>query len=278
MKHMGFLKGLWLPAGILIVFSVLVASQRPFREFPPMEGRDTEAPLPPDYQVKAEFVLGRLMFPSGGYGRGGNWARGGSNWTVDYPKGDRLFAQAIRRLTRINVRSVEQPTNPDDEDDIFYWPYLHVGMPTTWNFSDDQAKKVREWFLRGGFMVVDSFFGSQEWKGFEYGLRQIFPDRQVEEIPSDDSIFHTVYDLNERYQIANWRSIVSYGRIYRNSDGGEPHWRAVRDDKGRIMIAINFNNDMGDSWQHADNPRYDEKWSALGIRLGVNYVTYAMTH
>lgn len=281
MKRVRFFKWLLLVAGSLVGLSLLLAGQRPFREFPGMEGRDTEAALPTDYQVKAELVLGRLMYPSGGggFGRGGgNWTNGGTHWTVDYPKGDRLFAQALRRLTRVNVRSVEQPTNPDDEDDIYYWPYLHVAMPVSWTFTEAQAKKIREWFDRGGFMVVDSFFGSQEWKGFEVGLKQIFPDRQVEELPNDDSIFHTVYDLSERYQIGNWRSVVSFGRSYRNSDGAVPYWRCIRDAKGRVVVAINFNNDMGDSWQWADNPRYDEKWSALGIRLGINYVTYAMTH
>ena len=75
------------------------------------------------------------MYPSAGRGGrgggGGNWLNGGTNWTVDYPRGDRFFAVAIRRLTRIDVRSVEQPVNPDDDDDIFYYPYMHAGMPTT---------------------------------------------------------------------------------------------------------------------------------------------------
>lgn len=271
MKGVRFFRWLLVCAGGLIGISLLFAGQRPFRE---LRG---EAPttLPSDYQVPGELVLGRLIFQSGGMG---GFSRGGGGQLIDYPKGDRLFAQALRRLTRVNVRSVEQPTNPDDDDDIFYWPYLHVAMPTTWNFTDVQAKKVREWFDRGGFMVVDSFFGEQEWKGFEHGLRQIFPDRQVEELPNDDSIFHTVYDLSERYQIGNWRSVERDGRSYRNNDGAVAYWRGIRDDKGRIIVAINFNSDMGDSWQHADNPQYDEKWSALGIRLGINYVTYAMTH
>ena len=118
-------------------------AQRPFREYIPMEGRDSEAALPPDYRNPAELVLGRLMYPSGGgFGRGGgNWQDGGTNWTVDYPRGDRTFAVAIRRLTRIDVRSVEQPVNPDDGDEIFYWPYLHVGMPTNWNLTHGPGRQ-----------------------------------------------------------------------------------------------------------------------------------------
>src|SRR5262245_1564768 len=100
----------------------LALAQKPFREYIPMEGADSAAALPPDFQNTAELVLGRLMYPSSGGGRGrggGNWLNGGTNWTVDYPRGDRTFAIAIRRLTRIDVRSVEQSVNPGDED-LFY--------------------------------------------------------------------------------------------------------------------------------------------------------------
>src|SRR5689334_4246364 len=142
----------WIAAilGVPVCLTVLFA-QRPFRSYVPMEGAASEAALPPDYQKPAPLVLARLTHPSaggrGGFGRGGNWLIGGTNWTVDYPRGDRTFSIALRRLTRIDVRSVEQPVNPDDDDDIFYYPYLHAGMPTNWVFTDAQAKKLREYFL-----------------------------------------------------------------------------------------------------------------------------------
>lgn len=262
----------------LPVFLAILPAQKPFREYIPMEGAESAAALPPDYQNPAELILGRLMYPSFGRGGrgGGNWLNGGTNWTVDYPRGDRTFSIAIRRLTRIEVRSVEQPVNPDDGDDLFYYPYMHVGMPTNWNFTDAQAAKIREYLLRGGFMVCDSFFGTQEWEGFERGMRQIFPDREIAEMPDDDPIFRTGFTVREKYQVGNFRSMLRSGNTYR-ADGSTPHWRAVRADNGRIMVAINFNNDFGDSWQLADDPRYPEKFSYLGIRLGINYVLYAMT-
>jgi hypothetical protein len=271
----------WLcAAGVPVLLTGLWA-QRPFREYIPMEGGDSTAALPPDYLSPAELVLGRLMYPSGGGGGrgrgGGNWLNGGTNWTVDYPRGDRTFAVAIRRLTRVDVRSVEQPVNPDDGDEIFHWPYLHVGMPTNWNLSDGQATKIREYLLRGGFMVCDSFFGTQEWAGFEAGMKRIFPDREIVDLPEEDAIFHTAYDVKERYQVGNFRSMLRNGNTYR-ADGDKPYWRGVRDDKGRVMVAITFNNDLGDSWQLADNPQYPQKFSFLGIRLGVNFVIYTMTH
>jgi hypothetical protein len=273
---MSLRRGFWLVAGLLLFLAVLYA-QRPFRTYVPLEGAASDAELPPDYKQNADFILGRLMYPSFGRGFGGNWLHGGTNWTIDYPKGDRFFARALRRLTLVDVRSVEQPVNPDDDDDIFNWPYLHVAMPSTWNLTEPQARKIRDYLQRGGFMVCDSFFGDAEWDGFERGLQRIFPDRMVEELPDDDPIFQTVYDLKQRYQVGNYRSMMGRGVPYRGN-GAIPHWRTIRDDKGRAMFAINFNNDLGDSWQLADVPSYPAKDSDLGIRLGVNYVTYALTH
>ncbi|MBS1834655.1 MAG: DUF4159 domain-containing protein, partial [Acidobacteria bacterium] len=209
--------------GILLLpaAAFLLVAQKPFREYSPMEGRDSAVALPPDYAARTEFVLGRLMYPSAGRGRGGGnwggggggsaWLQGGTNWTVDYPKGDRFFAQAIRRLTRIDVRSVEQPVNPLDGDDIFNWPYLHVGMPSTWNLTPEYAAKVREYLNRGGFLVCDSFFGTQEWEGFKTGMDLILPGHEVEDIAAGDPMFHLLYDLKDRHQVANYRSLMRDG-------------------------------------------------------------------
>jgi len=276
---MPLFKPIAMAAGLAALITALPAFQRPFREYIPMEGADSAAGLPPDYQKSAELILGRLMYPSSGRGGrgGGNWLNGGTNWTVDYPRGDRTFALALRRLTRIDVRSVEQPVNPDDNDDVFNWPYLHAGMPTNWNFTETQARNLRESLLRGGFLVCDSFFGTQEWEGFQRGMQQVFPDRPIVDLPDDDPIFHTAFGVTGKYQVGNFRSMLRNGNTYR-ADGKTPYWRAIRDDQGRVVVAINFNNDFGDSWQLADDPRYPQKFSYLGIRQGINYVVYAMTH
>jgi hypothetical protein len=96
------------------------------------------------------------------------------------------------------------------------------------------------------------------------------------EIENTDAIFHSVYDLGDRYQVPGAQYLRS-GQTY-EFDGYVPHWRGIYDDRGRLMVAICFDMDLGDSWEWADDPRYPEKFSAMGIRIGVNYVVYAMTH
>lgn len=272
-------KILVLLVGGLVVLSATYAFQRPFREYPGFEYENF--PLPPDYQEKTEWVFARLMYPpfGGGWGwrrSGGDWTQGVSNWTIDYPRSDRHFSQALRRLTRVHGRSVEQPVNLDDGDDVYNWPWLYGVEVGHWNLSDHQAKTLREYLLRGGFFMCDDFHGTREWEVFIHSMNRVFPDRPIVEIENSDQIFHTLYDLDDRYQVPGAQFLRS-GRLY-EYDGYTPHWRGIYDDKGRLMVAICFDMDLGDSWEWADEPRYPEKFSALGIRIGINYVIYAMTH
>jgi hypothetical protein len=267
-----------------IALSALYAYQRPFRVYQSMEPYD-DISLPPDYLDKTEFVFARLMYPqhpNARFGsrrwRGGtDWREGGTSWTQDYPRADRHFSMALRRLTRLNVRSVEQPVNLDDGDDVFNWPWLAAGEMGDWKLTESQAKQLREYLLRGGFLMLDDFWGPEEWARFDESMKLVFPDREIVEIDNEDPIFHTVYDLNDRYQILGQWALGGSWQNYRVR-GNAAQWKGIYDDHGRVMVTMSFNSDIGDSWEWADDPRYPEKFSALGMRIGVNDVIYAMTH
>jgi hypothetical protein len=266
-------------AGFGVAFLGALCAQRPFRQFPGVEYENFE--VPSDWNQKTEWAFARLMYPPGpndGYaGRfDGDWHEGLSLWTQDYPRADRHFSQALRRLTRIHVRSVEQPVNLD-EGDAYDWPWLYAVQVGEWGLTDTQAKEMREYLLRGGFFMADDFHGRFEWEMFEQRIKRVFPDRPIVDIDDKDAIFHTVYDLDERFQVPG-QAHLRQG--YKNGgDGGiGAHWRAIYDDKGRIMVAISYNSDLGDAWEWADDCCYPEKFSGLALRIGVNYVVYAMTH
>ncbi|MEO6185729.1 MAG: DUF4159 domain-containing protein [Steroidobacteraceae bacterium] len=270
-----------LLAGLLLVAATAWAA-REFRVYRSFEEDADHTNLPADWNKPAGFVISRLMYPSGGgfggfRGRGGDWHQGGTSWAVDYPKGDRYYASILRRLTTIDVRSVEQPVNLEDGDDVYDWPYLIVGLAGFWDLDDAMVAKLREYLLRGGFLFADSFFGSSQWEGFVEGMRRIFPDRPIIDLPDDHPLFHTVYDLNTRGQVPNMNSLLGGGGGYL-SDGETPHWRAILDDSGRVMVAIAFNNDVSDSFQWADDPDYPAASASLGLRMGVNFAVYALTH
>src|SRR5437588_10793998 len=145
------------------------------------------------------------MYPSAPGARydryGSHWTEGLTAWTQDYPRADRHFAQALRRLSRVHVRSVEQPVNLDDDDDAYNWPWLYAVEVGHWNPTDAQARKLREYLLRGGFFMCDDFHGTEEWEVCVAGMKRVFPDRPTVEIETPDAIFHTIYDLDNRYQV-----------------------------------------------------------------------------
>jgi len=270
----------------LALFGMLYGFQLPFREFPGVEYRVGDISLPAGWQEKTEWAFARLMYPQSPFARGGRgfgfrggglWSEGNTMWTQDYPRADRHFAQAMRRLTRVHTRSVEQPVNLDDGDDVYNWPWLAAGEMGDWLLSDSQASRLRDYLLRGGFIYMDDFWNDDEWQRFMDSMKRVFPDRTIVEIENSDPIFHVLYDLSDRYQVPGQWALRG-GGMARRAEGTVPHWRGIYDDHHRLMVAMTFNNDVGDAWEWADDPRYPEKYSALGIRLGVNFVIYSMTH
>jgi len=268
----------------LVLFGMLYGFQLPFREFPGVEYRVGDISLPAGWQEKTEWAFARLMYPQSPFARGGRgfgfrggglWRDGNTMWTQDYPRADRHFVLALRRLTRLHVRSVEQPVNLD-EGGVGDWPWLYAVQTGHWQLTDSQAKTLREYLLRGGFFMADDFWGPTEWEIFMDSMKKVFPDRQVVELDNKEPIFHAVYDLDDRYQVASHGSVMR--GVSFKCDGCPDHWRGIFDDHGRLMVAMTYQSDVGDSWEWADDPYYPERYSALGIRIGVNYVIYAMTH
>ena len=196
-------------------------------------------------------------------------------WQTDWPDAEHHFLNGVRRLTQVSAADEGVVLRPLD-DSIFDYPWIYAVEVGYWALSDAEAAHLREYLLRGGFLMVDDFHGSWEWMAFLTSLQKIFPDRNVVDIPEDDEVFHTMYDLDHRIQIPS-RMFIYSGVTYER-DGVTPHWRGVYDDDGRLMVAINFNMDIGDAWEHADWPDYPENMTALAYRFGINYLLYAMTH
>lgn len=267
----------------LCLVGLALAGPRPFRALPGVE-HDGNEDLPSDYMKPGEWAFARLEYPTchsyqmrGCYrGEGDSWKGGGTSWTIDFPSADRHVAEMVRRLTAIDARSVEQSVDLDDGDEVFYWPWLYAVEVGHWELTDSQVLKLREYLTRGGFLMVDDFHGTQEWQVFTDSMQRVFPDRPIVDIPNEDQIFHIFWDLDDRVQVPGLQFVYT-GRVYEH-DGYTPRWRGIYDDKGRIMVAICHNMDLGDSVEHNNNPLYPEKYSAQGMRTYINYILYAMTH
>ncbi len=222
----------------------------------------------------SEFTFIRLVYSDApsmysyyGYGRG--------KWSIDWPAAETHFLQGLRRMTRVNASPNGQLLSIMD-DNLYDFPWLYALEVGTWVLSEQEVYRLREYLLRGGFLMLDDFHGSREWAGFLRTMRKVFPDRPILELVGEDEVLHVFYDLDQRIQIPGISTYWS-GRTF-EQDGITPHWRGIYDDNGRLMVAINFNMDIGDAWEHADHPQYPESMTALAYRFGINYVIYALTH
>jgi len=259
----------------LILFGTSLAYQRVNSQYE--YEMQNPAMDPPDAGEKTEYAFARLRYRS--FGRGGFGGRRGgrgNSWATDSNKAERQFVQGVRRLTRIHTRSVEQIIDVDSTD-MYDWPWLYAVEVGRWELSEEQAKRLRDFLDRGGFLMVDDFHGLAEWEVFVTSLKRIFPDRPVVDIEPSNPIFHVLYDLDQKVQVPGRQYIYS-GLTYERQDGVEPKWRGVFDDKGRIQVAICHNMDLGDAWERADTPEYPEKFASLAYRIGINYLVYSMTH
>ena len=230
-------------------------------------------PLPP--QPLAEFHLARMHYESPGCagrrGCGSRW------WSIDYPDAEIHFLPALIRFTRLDVAYDSAHVNLKDPE-LFDYPFLFLQQPgqDPWMPTDIEAERLREYLLRGGFLVADDFHGQWEWQRFELAMQRVLPGRPIVDIAEDDLLLNIVFDLNQDTQIPGERHLMGFGGPARMD--GPPHWRAIYDDDGRMLVAINHNIDMGDAWEHADDAHYPLEMTSLAYRFGVNYVIYAMTH
>lgn len=255
----------WKPVLVVLLLAATLFAQRRFR------GRydEDDVPIPPDATEKTEYVFARFQYPSF-YG-----SRRGGSWATDYPKADRVFLRGVRRLTRIHSRSMEEVVSLDSPT-LYDVPWMYAVEVGTWGMSDTQAAKLRDYLNRGGFLMVDDFHGDYEWDVFMDSMRRVFPDRAVVDIGEEDQAFHVLYDLKDRFQIPGIH--YPWSGVTYEKGGVDPHWRGIYDEKGRLVVAICYNMDLGDAWEHADVPQYPEKFAALAYRTALNYIIYSMTH
>jgi hypothetical protein len=142
-----------------------------------------------------------------------------------------------------------------------------------------EVRRLGEYLRRGGFLVADDFYGPQDWAHFRETMRRVLPGLEVVDVEDGDPLVRVVYEIKERTFIPGLRHLRRgpAGPYAIQPPGTQPEWRAIVDEKGRALVAICFNMDVGDAWEHADLLEYPEAMTTLAYRFGINYIVYAMT-
>jgi hypothetical protein len=221
-----------------------------------------------------EFTFTRLRY--GGYGGRGYRRRGGS-WATDWPKADYQFIQGLRGWARSLLDIGNEPATVSPLDpELFDYPFIYIVEPGHMYLSDEEAARLREYLDRGGFLLLDDFWGSDEWENVQQQLRKVYPDRPIQEMSLDHPIFHCYFDITEVVQVP----VVSYIYSQRTheQDGYVPYFHGILDEEGHVKVFIARNMDNGDAWEWIDEPQYPLKFGLAAYRLGMNVIVYAMTH
>ena len=249
----------------------------------------------PDWKVDPHFkddvfTFVRVQYDSGGRG----WGRRGWGWETDFPDSDLNFSFRLQQLTSLKVNPQPIYLRITDER-LFDYPFLYMIEPGALEFSEDEVKTLRRYLLNGGFLMVDDFWGEYQWRNFYEQIKRVFPDREPEELKLDHEIFRCVYRLKEKPQVPSIHSWQWSGGLtwedhgpgsnvtwedHHFGDTRTVHYKGIFDDKARMMVIICHNTDLGDGWEReGEDPGYFHEFSEKkSYPMGINIVTYAMTH
>src|SRR5262245_965035 len=200
------------------------------------------------------------------------------SWAVDYPEADYHFIIGIRDWAGTNLNISDEPKQiPILDEQLFNYPLIYFVEPGYLELSDEEAQRLREYVLRGGFLFLDDFWGEYEWENVRDQMRRVFPEYEIKDLPLDHSIFHCYFDIKEVIQVPGIGSWLGRG-VTHEKGGIVPHYMGITDEKGRLHVFIARNCDLGDAWEWIDDPRYPLKYGLAAYRVGINVIIYAMTH
>ena len=227
-----------------------------------------------------DFVVCRLVYTEA--------RRFGGGWRTDYPLGDRNLSIRFGELTRTRV-SRARDGSPNHylvritDDQLFRCPFLIAGDIGSIGISAEDALRLREYFLKGGFLWVDDMWGPQQWDAWSREIAKVFPPDQypIEDVPLTDPVFRSQYVVTEMPQIPSivyWRGSGG-DTSEQGSASAVPVFRTIRDHNGRMMIVMTHNTDIADSWEReGEEPEFFQRFSPTGYALGVNVLLHALTH
>ena len=215
-----------------------------------------------------EFNFARIHF-NGRYSRmtaNGFMFRGVEGWAHDYPDAEEHIMQIASEATMMNVRKEAYAIVELGSEEVFKYPFIYFSEVGEMNLTPKEVVNFREHLNRGGFAMVDDFDGQAQFDWFHSQMKQVFPGRDFIEMKIEHPLFHTFYDLPTLNVIPPYETAQP------------PKFYGYYDDHGRLCMIINLNHDLGDFWEWIDQPMYPLAPSTEGLRFGINYFLFSLTH
>ena len=236
-----------------------------------------------------EFILMRGIYANYQAGTSSGYRGGPRNrawWQTDFDGADRNLLRALRRYTSIDTSSESFKALSLTDPELFEHPFLYINMKRVPlysgngpNFSVEEATALREYMLRGGFVMLDDFWGPEHWQDFLAELAKIFPERKPRKLELSHPIFHCFFDIDEIKQVPgrgvtwnfNWGFILDNPEYPTSVHG-------LFDDDDRLMMVVNFNTDLGDGLEHTFDQFYPTRYCNEAYKLVINYIIHSMSN
>jgi hypothetical protein len=200
----------------------------------------------------------------------------GEPWAIDAPAAEQNLSRRLKTVTSIEVGDPIVLTLEDPA--LWQYPWIYFVEPGNLRLKDEEVPVLREFLLRGGTATFDDFHGPYEWDNLVGELQRVFPDRRIVDLPPSHPIYTCFYKIDAYPQIPGLGSFLS-GRTWEKG-GFTAALRAVLDDRGRPMVLINWNTDMGDGWEWSNAEEYPGylRNTREAYRMAINEIVYALTH
>jgi len=227
-----------------------------------------------DYQkynveYDGRFTFVRLQYTAGPgiRSRRGFWGGEDLQWDHDYPRAERHLVKILSEITSIAPYMQGSNILAADDPELFRYPVAYLAEPGFWTLTEDERASLREYLLKGGFLIVDDFVDRQ-WYNFEERLRDLLPEARPLRLDASHPIFHSFFDIDTLdHRHPYWGQRAEFYGVFEENDPEK-----------RMMVIVNFNNDIGESWEWSDTGFIPIELSNEAYKLGVNYIIWAMTH
>ncbi len=252
--------------------------------------READQSGAPTWPINQDFKKDAFMFARVQYVARHDLYREGhtlpeNRYLIDFPLSDLDLSYRLHQMTSLNVDPDGRVVKMTDKE-LFDYPFLYIVEPGRGVFKDEELPIMRKYLFNGGFLMFDDFWGDREWEAFMGEMERLFPaasypKQKLVDLEIEHPIFHSVFDLKEKPQVPGIPHFVKRGATHeRYADGADVHYRGIHDDKGRLIVLVCHNTDLGDGWEReGENREYFEQFSEpKAFPMGINAIVYAMTH
>jgi hypothetical protein len=191
-----------------------------------------------------------------------------AGWAFDYPTMERNLMLMMEQVTALRPHVQESNIHTFDDPELMKYPIAYLSEPGYWHPSDSEVEGLRTYLRKGGFLIVDDF-RLREWYNFEQQMRRVLPAGRIERLDVTHKVFHSFFDIE------------SLDMSYPHSRELKAEFLGIHQDNDptkRLVVVINYNNDIGDYMEHSGQGWWPVNTSNDAYKLAINYIIYGLTH